>query len=67
MSFDSLKTVSLADIEKAIGQTISKLAGETYTCEISKLDLGDYRQARFDLVLTEPSFFDRAPERDEAA
>jgi hypothetical protein len=54
-------------MEKAIGQTISKLTGETYTCEISKLDLGAQQQARLDLVLTGPIFLIEPPERDEAA
>lgn len=58
MFHDELKTVSLAALETAIGEAISKLAGIRYTCDISQLDLTG-RDAKLTIALEPPSFFDR--------
>ncbi len=44
---NKLKTVSIAELEEKIAETISKLVGEDYNCEISDIKYSLFSGAEF--------------------
>ncbi|HQT79987.1 MAG TPA: hypothetical protein PLD10_23340 [Rhodopila sp.] len=62
MFYDELKRVPIASIEKAISKAISELAGATFNCTISNIDLSHIEGARVDIFLSPPSEFDLVDE-----
>ncbi|HEX2943992.1 MAG TPA: hypothetical protein VHO91_23255 [Rhodopila sp.] len=67
MFYDELKRVSIASMEKAISTAISELAGATFNCTISNIDLSHIEGARVDIFLSPPAEFDLAENGGEAA
>jgi len=58
MFYDELKGVSIAAMEEAIGRAISDLAGASFTCNISNIDLSSIQAAKMEIFLSPPNDFD---------
>lgn len=58
MFYDELKTVSIADIEEAIGKAVSAIAGAEFKCSISNIDLTSIHGAKLEIFLSPPNEFD---------
>jgi hypothetical protein len=58
MFYDELKSVSIAAMEDAIARAISGLAGASFNCTISNIDLSSIHGAKIDIFLAPPNDFD---------
>lgn len=58
MFYDELKTVSIAQIEEAIGKAVSGIAGAEFKCSISNIDLTSINGAKLEIFLAPPHEFD---------
>jgi hypothetical protein len=56
--YDELKKLPIGGMEEAIGKAISELAGASFLCTISNIDLSQIEGARMDIFLSPPKDFD---------